>query len=909
MGCPDSNVLVAMVDHALDPAAFGQLEVHIDSCEPCRKVFALLALGSQPTVLPRSANPWTLDAKTSPTGGRYSIASVLGSGGMGRILSAFDRQLNRTVALKELHEPRPDREARFRREALLTARLEHPNIVSLHEAGTWPSGEPFYTMRLVSGRPLNQVLADATTFAERIALLPHVIAVADALAYAHKQQIIHRDLKPHNVMVGEFGETVVIDWGLAKDLSSTSSDEWLATEEPANESDTRAGEVLGTPSYMPPEQAAGEAVDARADVYAIGAILYHLLAGKAPYHGRTGHEVIAAVRCGPPAPLDRRAGIPLDLIAIVERAMSREPEARYATAGELREDLRRFHSGQLVGAHRYTVGQLVRRWIGKYRTTLAVGAAALVALAVLAVISVRQIVREQRHAEAERVLAENHRAQAEDLMRLMLFDLKTKLEPIGKLELLDAVAKKASAYYEQQPGTASSDAERLQRATVQRNLGDVMKSQGDMTGALSHYRTALAMRADLVVRQPANGDALVELSSARLAVGDVLKAQGDTAAALVEYRSAMSIGEQLLAREPANLGWQRQLATAQDKVGRMLLAQGDATGALTAQRRVLQIRIGQAQKEPDHPLIQRNLAVAHSNVGDVLFATNELGEALVEYRAALAIRERVLAKDPENAQVKRDLSVSHDNIGDILKAQGDVPGALAAYRLSLVVVEKVAAQDPTNAGWQRDVAVGHAKIGTELRAQLDFKAALVEYRAALAVASQLAAKDPTNTEWQRDIVVIRELIGDARLAMQDAAGALAEFRAILPIKEKLAAEDPTNATLQRDVSASHAMIGDALRAMDNPSAALVEYRIDLAMAEKLAAQDPSNAAARHDVEVSHNNVGKAFEEMGKRAEALEAYRAALAIAEDLALADPANEEWKKELGDLQKAVAGATRAR
>src|SRR5439155_14543670 len=152
----------------------------------------------------------------------------------------------------------------------LTARLEHPSIVAVHEAGRWPSGEPFYAMRLVRGRSLDRVLASATTREARLALVANVLAVADAIGYAHTQQIIHRDLKPHNVMVGDFGETVVIDWGLAKDLAADEE----SLEASGELGGTVVGSVLGTPSYMPPEQARGEAVDETADVYAIGAMLY-----------------------------------------------------------------------------------------------------------------------------------------------------------------------------------------------------------------------------------------------------------------------------------------------------------------------------------------------------------------------------------------------------------------------------------------------------------------------------------------------------------------------------------------------------------------------------------------------------------------------------------------------------------
>src|SRR5687767_14452707 len=155
---------------------------------------------------------------------RYHIRGERARGGLGRILEAHDRELDRTVALKELLTQGQTTDARFVREAKITARLEHPAIVPVHEAGRWPNGEPFYAMKLVSGRSLKEVIEASPTFEERLALLPHIIAVADAIAYSHSRKIIHRDLKPSNVLIGPFGETVVVDWGLAKDLSDPSDD-------------------------------------------------------------------------------------------------------------------------------------------------------------------------------------------------------------------------------------------------------------------------------------------------------------------------------------------------------------------------------------------------------------------------------------------------------------------------------------------------------------------------------------------------------------------------------------------------------------------------------------------------------------------------------------------------------------
>lgn len=352
---------------------------------------------------------------------RYGLVREVARGGMGRVLEVLDRRLGRTAALKELLPGSPGDEERFVREALLTAKLEHPSIVPVHEAGRWPSGEPFYVMKLVRGRPLDRLIEDAPDLPRRLALLPHVLAVAEAIAYAHGQRVIHRDLKPQNVLVGDYGETVVVDWGLAKHLDEVASDGQdgpsraapSASESPGAPL-TLAGSVMGTPAYMPPEQALGREVDERADVYALGAILYHVLAGQPPYEGPSPHAVLTAVAARAPEPLSARSSaIPPDLEAVVAKSMAREPAARYATALELAHDLRRFQTGQLVGAHAYSPAQLARRFVHRHRLPLAVAAAALLAITTLAVLGVQRIRAERDAAEAQRAEAEAARAEAE----------------------------------------------------------------------------------------------------------------------------------------------------------------------------------------------------------------------------------------------------------------------------------------------------------------------------------------------------------------------------------------------------------------------------------------------------------------------------------------------------------------
>jgi WD40 repeat protein len=328
---------------------------------------------------------------------RYQVIGEHGRGGLGRVSRAHDRELGRDVAIKELIARSPINEARFLREALITARLEHPGIVAVHEAGRWPDGTPFYAMKLVSGRPLRDLIAERTTVDERLGLLHHVIAVADAIAYAHGRNIIHRDLKPSNVIVGDFGETVVIDWGLAKDLGATGTSATGGGGFGIGDRDlTSTGNILGTPAYMAPEQERGEYVDQRADVFAIGAMLWELCALQRvfPIEARQRRRVL------------KSAGIDRDLATIVDKALDSDPARRYPDAGALATDLKAFKSGARIAARHYSLAALVVHRIRRHRA-LALSITAAVALAAAGVVVfVENITAERDRADAALVQAE-----------------------------------------------------------------------------------------------------------------------------------------------------------------------------------------------------------------------------------------------------------------------------------------------------------------------------------------------------------------------------------------------------------------------------------------------------------------------------------------------------------------------
>ena len=321
-------------------------------------------------------------------------------GGLGRIIRAKDERTGRYVAIKEMLADDADAATRFVREAVVTANLQHPAIVPVYEVGQWPDGQPFYAMKLVRGRALNEVIAATEDLDGRLALVSHVAAVADALAYAHGERVIHRDLKPHNVLCGAFGETVVIDWGLARRLDETEGPPALHGSSSAALGETHAGAVMGTPSYMSPEQARGERADQQSDVYAIGAILYHLLAGRPPHIARDVDTLLQRVRDATPEALP--AEVPRDLAAIVEQAMARDREKRYPSAAELASDLRRFMTGQLVLAHHYTRRQRLARFVSRYRGAVAVAGVALAIVGGVATFAIRGILTARGEAAASR---------------------------------------------------------------------------------------------------------------------------------------------------------------------------------------------------------------------------------------------------------------------------------------------------------------------------------------------------------------------------------------------------------------------------------------------------------------------------------------------------------------------------
>jgi serine/threonine protein kinase len=283
---------------------------------------------------------------------RYEIGALLGQGGMGAVYSAFDRVLERQVALKVSSAAfaGADLDSRLRQESHVLARLEHPGIVPVHDAGQLADGRWFYVMKLVRGETLERHLPKVDGLPARLALF---VRIAETVAFAHAAGVVHRDLKPSNVMVGSFGEVLVLDWGIAKIIGSSGHLDIGASGQRGIREGTATGTRMGTAGFMAPEQQRGDAASAGApaDVYSLGAVLERMLAG---------------------------LPVPKRLLAIVRKCFADLPSDRYADAGGLVQDLARYQAGQAVTAYRESAWDVAGRWFERYRTFILLVATYLV---------------------------------------------------------------------------------------------------------------------------------------------------------------------------------------------------------------------------------------------------------------------------------------------------------------------------------------------------------------------------------------------------------------------------------------------------------------------------------------------------------------------------------------------------
>jgi tetratricopeptide (TPR) repeat protein len=689
--------------------------------------------------------------------------------------------------------------------------------------------------------------------------------------------VIHRDLKPANVLVGEFGETVVIDWGLAKDLSEPSSDDVGAsdvTRRPLGA--TVAGDVMGTPAYMPPEQARGEPVDARADVYALGAMLYHTLASEPPFVGKTVESILDAVLHDKPRPLaERTPEVPRDLITIIEKAMARDASERYPNAKELAEDLEKFQTGQLVGAHHYSRWELAWRWIQRHK---AVSLAALV-IATVGTIAIQRIVSAERVATAQRDAARSSRDDAEGLLDFMVVDLRERLSAVGRIDLLEPVAHKALEYY-QRHDTDLAPTDRGRRVGELSELSRLSRGQGRTEEAIAEqqlavdaaqrladeepgeprWRTLVAQQHrllaerflahgafDAVARELRVSQVLLELpfaedsDDARFGLASVhelrarlLYAQQDNDAGLVEAHVAMEIAQPNAAR---NADWHELVLHLHQTMNAIYDAQGAISQALAEARAELATASTAANREPQDPKWRREIAVAHEHVAMALVLRNEVTDGQREYQEAATIWAELAARDPGNFDWQMGVGNAHLNAAKVLDVQNKYAEALVEARSALPMIERLVAAAPGDVPLAETLARAHKTIGRMLSELGRNSEALPELDAERKIYDQLAATHRDAT-WEELRGSVRFLIANVQGRLGNDPAADRELADAEAIYEPLRAHYPTNTTIATDLGMALAEHGTVLLALHHPALAVDKLRRSASVMEGVQAAYP-----------------------------------------------------------------------
>lgn len=644
----------------------------------------------------------------------------LGRGGIGRVVVVHDRYLGRDVAMKELlaeHTSNPALatsrmvalEQRFLREARLTGQLEHPAIVPVFEVGRRLDGGLYYTMQRVRGRTMAQLMKEARSLEGRLKLVAPYLTTCQAIAYAHSRAVVHRDIKPQNVMVGPFGETYVLDWGLARVKGRSDPRASDLKLQPDITGNVLEGGAIGTPSYMSPEQAEGkiESIDERSDVWCLGAVLYELLTGEPPYTGNNPFDVLGKIikeQWRPVRELEPDA--PVELVAITEKALQRRREHRYPSAAEMAKDVNAWLRGGRVAAHEYRNIELIRRFGRKNKVPLTVAAIAAGTMVVLGGLAWRQVLKERDEARA--------------FAQLFLDDVSDKLAPIaGSGPLLDQLTHKTLDYYRNtvDPKTGPRE-ERLRLGRAWRKIGRLALEVDKNSEAEAAYAFALEVARPLADEQPKDPESRVLLSESLIGMSDVESDRG--AVAKCEALILEAIGHAQAATEvaPRHIDALDSLSRGSSRLAALRLTAGRVADAIEPAKRSLDVDKQLAELQPESEAMQENVAISLDSVAAVLSRAGKVDDAVKLSEESIARIERQLQKHPHSLNGLRTAAFVHVTRAHLARQQGQPERAAASIEKAHRYGSELIEMEPNDS--QARQALGLAEIQSG-RAEATYK--------------------------------------------------------------------------------------------------------------------------------------------------------------------------------------------
>jgi serine/threonine-protein kinase len=815
---------------------------------------------------------------------------------------ALDGALKREVALKEILHDRagdPDSRARFLQEAEITGRLEHPGIVPVYALGRHADGRPYYAMRFIRGESLRQAITrlhasdgpaqDPGAWAwELRLLLRRLLDACNAVAYAHSQGVIHRDLKPDNIMLGPYGETLVVDWGLAKVVERTGTGGTVPECPSLPDADTSpaltcTGAVIGTPAYMSPEQASGDPVQVgpASDIYSLGATLLTLLVG---HPLSPGSEAVRpsgqSLRRNGFAATGSRSMIPRALEAVCRKAMASRPEDRYSSVRALADDVERWLADEPMAAWRAPWTTRAWRWMRRHRTMVAAAAAALImGLAALSVgywrISRSNEQLRLAKGETERRLDQALQANEDyytGVSQEVLLD-KTELRDL-RARLLERPRK----FYEQltkELETANDERGRYLLAKGRSGLARILRTLGLREEAKQHLEAAIGCYRELVGVHPNVPDYQQGLAGSYHNLGTVQRDMGELRGADESYRQAIATWSRLLVSQPGIPDYQHGLALSYDDLSAMQSESGDHQGAAVSCQQAIAMYARLVASQPDIPRYQHVLANSYNDLGSVQSDTGNSQGAAESHRQAITILSRLVGAHPNVPDYQEALANSYNNLGIVQSDTGDGQGAAESYHQAIEVFSRLAGAHPNVPDYQDGLAMAYNNLGTVQDDIGDQQSATESHRQAAAVSTKLVATHPNIPDYLSTLAASYHNLGAAYRRTGDSQGAVEFYQKAIAIRLKMAEGQPHVPDYQFRLARSYTNLGKLQYELGELGQAAGTIGRAIEIGAKLVHAHPDVPSYASRLGEAHAYLGAVLNDQARHKEAEQAYRQAI----------------------------------
>ncbi|MDW8244770.1 MAG: serine/threonine-protein kinase [Thermogemmata sp.] len=866
---------------------------------------------------------------------RYRLIRRIGRGGMGEVWLADDLTLNRKVAIKFALVPQSS--WRFEQEVAITALLQHPGIVPVYTGGC-QKGIRYYVMRYVEGQRFDQAIAEfhrllhrPSDFARRqirlafLELIHRFLAVCRTIAYAHSQGIIHRDLKPTNIILGQFGETIVLDWGLARRINCSEQSQSDSSTLSTPHQVTRTGAQIGTPAYMAPEQRLGLPADQRTDVFLLGATLYHLLTGQVPFTGQT-----AAF-----APCFTQRWLPRALQAICSKAMQPEAADRYDSVEALAADIESWLADQNVAAYDEPMHERLLRWIRRHRLAATSVAAMLAAALPLLIffsaalaaknrqllasntdleISLSREEAARREAQYNLQVAEEARLIAEERRRKVqqtILRLRQVLNLITSDEVIDFISRRKEltaenrqlleaivAYHQQSIEELSvSEQDKHQHAITFGRIGRLLHILGRPDQSLQALQLACKLFEQLVAKHPDEPQHRHELAKCHVNLAYLLQFLGRFQEAHDAYQQALHLLVKLAAEHPQNLEYRKDLAATHLNLAVLLRDLGRFQEAHDAYQQAIVLREKLVTERPRNPDYRRDLATTYVNFAVLLQSIERFQEAHRAFERGVHLLENLAAEHPQIPVYRKDLAASYINFANLLQDLGRLQEAVQFSTQALELLQKLVAERAEIPEYRKDLASVYNNLAILFKELKRFQEAHYAYQQAIHLQEKLVAEYPQIPEHRQKLARTFLSMGIFLRTNGRFQEAHRVYQQALHVQEKLAAQHPQIPEYRQDLASTYNNLAALLQSMGRFHQARDAYQQSINLRKKLVAEHPQNPAYRQKLASTYSNIGVVLQTLGDLQEAYRAQEQALHIQEKLVAEHPQYPAYCHELAN------------